>query len=329
MGDFAQSGLICTLQQLNDAHLPQLEVELASLTETMPITLILPCHALDLHRPALARIVRELAEAKFLREVLICINGADTVSPSKARAVFASLPRHRVLSGDGSRARRSLSRLGLATTSGKGMNVWLACGLACFERESAVIVTQDCDVASFDRPTLARLCFAAVHPELRYQFSKMFYSRGLDRLYGRVSRLFFAPLLDALARVVGTHPLIEFLASFRYPLAGECAMAREVAAMLPMEPAWGLEIGLLCEAFRRVEPRHIAQVDGGRDYDHRHQPLGDEHSGLFRMCKEVARTLFHIFSKKVFPFAGSFSTQSVQVSPVKRMTRCVVTATSR
>ena len=189
---------------------------------------------------------------------------------------------------------------------GKGYNVWAACGVVVAEAQSQVIATQDCDVVSFRRENLARLCFAAVHPEMRYDFAKMYYSRVTDRMYGRVSRLFLTPLLQAIVRVAGHQPLLDFLQSFRYPLAGECVMTRELAAALPFSAGWGLEVGLLCEAFRRAEPRRIAQVDGGRHYDHRHQPLGDERGGLYRMSREIAVTLLTQLCDEGLQFSPPF-----------------------
>ena len=41
----------------------------------------------------------------------------------------------------------------------------------------------------------------------------------------------------------GHIPLVDFLLSFRYPLAGEVAMTRELAASLRPSAGWGLEIG--------------------------------------------------------------------------------------
>src|SRR5258708_1033597 len=114
-------------------------------------------------------------------------------------------------------------------------------------------------------------------------------SRVTDRLYGRVSRLFLAPLLHAIVRVAGHQPLVDFLLSFRYPLAGEVALTRELAAELPISSGWGLEIGQLCEVFRRVDPREVCQVDGGSGYDHKHQPAA---TALAGMAAEIARELF-------------------------------------
>ncbi|MEI9895831.1 MAG: hypothetical protein WDN28_18600 [Chthoniobacter sp.] len=117
--------------------------------------------------------------------------------------------------------------------AGKGRNVRVAIEHLARAGECAIIATQDCDVTSFQRADLARLCYAVAHPQLGYRFAKMYYSRVTDRLYGRVSRLFLAPLLHAVVRVAGHQPLVDFLLSFRYPLAGEVAFTRELAAELP------------------------------------------------------------------------------------------------
>jgi glucosyl-3-phosphoglycerate synthase len=173
--------------------------------------------------------------------------------------------------------------------AGKGHNVHAAFQHLAQAGECEILATQDCDVASFRRVDLARLCYAVAHPQLRYEFAKAYYSRVTDRLYGRVSRLFLAPLLHAIVRVAGHHPLVDFLLSFRYPLAGEVALTRELAAALPASSGWGLEIGQLCEIFRRVDPREVCQVDGGTGYDHKHQPAT---TALATMAREIARELF-------------------------------------
>jgi glucosyl-3-phosphoglycerate synthase len=305
MSDFAQTGLICTLQRLTDTSAERIEAGLIEYAAAHPITLILPCHAMDLHQPALRGIIDEVAGARFLREVLISMNGWEEGTSAVARAMFARLPQpHRILWNDGPGAMALEGAM--AAPMGKGFNVWAACGVVIAEAQSQVIATQDCDVVSFRRENLARLCFAAVHPELRYDFAKMYYSRVTDRLYGRVSRLFLTPLLQAVVRVAGHQPLLDFLQSFRYPLAGECVITRQLAAAAPFAAGWGLEVGMLCEAFRRTEPRRIAQVDGGRHYDHRHQPLGDERGGLFRMSREIAVTLLTQLGDEGLQFSPSF-----------------------
>jgi glucosyl-3-phosphoglycerate synthase len=283
MSDFAQTGLICTLQRLNDAHLPRIESELVELAQTRPIGLVLPCHGMDLERPALAGIVTELRGAAFLREIVVALNGLDETAFALAKERFAALPQRVTFLWN--------DRPGThpPVLAGKGGNTAAAFAHLVARAECEIVATQDCDVASFRRVDLARLCYAVAHPQLGYRFAKMYYSRVTDRLYGRVSRLFLAPLLHAVVRVGGHVPLVDFLLSFRYPLAGEIAMTRELAGSLRLHGGWGLEIGQLCEVFRHVDPRDVCQVDGGAGYDHKHQPAA---TALAEMAGEIARELF-------------------------------------
>ena len=311
MSDFAQTGLISTFQQLNQAHAPRIEHELGALAKARPITLVLPCHGKDLHGPGLAHIVRELEEAAFLREVIVSLNDLDGTDYSFAENLFAAFKsKVRILWNDGPELRDHW-RAVLASSaaggnhargndetplpSGKGFNLWAAIGIVCAERQSEVIVVQDCDVLSFRRSTLARLCYPCVAPQLDYGFSKMYYSRATDRLYGRVSRLFLAPLLQTIVRVCGHDPLIDFLLSFRYPLAGEFALKQDLAAQVSVESGWGVEIGLICDVFRVTDARHVCQVDGGSDHDHRHH---QELEVLARMAKQIAATLLAHFVRE-------------------------------
>jgi glucosyl-3-phosphoglycerate synthase len=276
VSDFAQTGLICTLQRLNETHLARIEAELVGLARARPIALVLPCHGRDLEQPVFDRIVDELRGADFLREVVISTNDVSAVARDALPKRLSVLP-------------QKTTFLHHASSAGKGHNVRAAFGRLTEANECAIIATQDCDVASFRRSDLARLCYAVAHPQLGFRFAKMYYSRVTDRLYGRVSRLFLAPLLHAIVRVAGHHPLIDFLLSFRYPLAGEVALTRGLAAVLPTSDGWGLEIGQLCEVFRRVDPREVCQVDGGAGYDHKHQPAA---TALAEMAGEIARELF-------------------------------------
>ncbi len=290
MSDFAQAGLICTLQRLNERNGLQLEEELTEVGRKNPIALILPCHAGELGRPALSHICAELKKAPWLREVVVSMNGLDAAGFSRARAFFAQLPQTvRILWNDGPRLRVLHEDVAGGFAHGKGLNVWAAVGLLTAEGVAQVLVTQDCDVASFRRSNLARLCYSCAHPQLGFQFAKMYYSRVTDRLYGRVSRLFFAPLLHAVLRVTGHQPMLDFLLSFRYPLAGEFALSLDLAAALPWSAGWALEVGSLCEVFRRTDPRDVCQVDGGSGYDHKHQAV---ERGLAGMCGEIAQALF-------------------------------------
>src|SRR3954454_4642236 len=127
MGDFAQSGLICTLQQLNDTHLARIEAELPALTAARPVALILPCHEADFHGRAIHRLRDELRGAKWLSEIVVSMNGVNAMGAIVASTFFKALPqRVRVLWND-SLPLATLYRQLLGTPHfGKGLNVWAA-----------------------------------------------------------------------------------------------------------------------------------------------------------------------------------------------------------
>jgi glucosyl-3-phosphoglycerate synthase len=300
MSDFTQNGVICTLPRLNETHLEPLDSQLLpALSDTSPISLILPCHAPDLERPALQHICQQLSGSSWLARVLVPVNGLPlTDLPALARRLSDRLScKVTVFSTDSPALRSVLSaaaaRPDASLLPGKGLNVWAALGVLHAARIPGTYVLQDADVLSFKRSTLARLCLAVSEPTLGFDFAKMYYSRVTDRLYGRVSRLFLAPLLQALIQVAGHHPLLDFLQSFRYPLAGECALRASLASNLPVWEGWSLEIGMLAEVFRRLEPERICQVDGGTGYDHKHQPA---EAGLYPMCVQISETLLQQLS---------------------------------
>lgn len=312
MSDFHQPGLICTLQRLSGTNDEKLESELVALASRKPVSLILPCHFSELGQPALAHILDELARAEFLGEIIVSMNGMDRAGWDAARSYFSRVRQPcRILWNDGPRLGAVYGRLAEAGLGGfipgKGFNAWAALGIVCAEAKSEIVALQDCDVASFRREMLARLCYSSLRPELDYDYAKMYYSRVTDRIYGRVSRLFLTPLLHALVRVVGHHPMLDFLLSFRYPLSGEYAIRRELAGAISIRGDWGLEIGLLCEVFRSTEPNRVCQVDGGGNYDHKHQPLGtDTETGLYKMSSQIARALFEQLAAEGLALSGTF-----------------------
>ena len=121
-------------------------------------------------------------------------------------------------------------------------------------------------------------------------YVKAFYSRlslETNQLQGRATRLFVGPLLASLEQLVGKGPFLQYLQSFRYPLAGEFAFTKDLAMNLRIPCDWGLEIGLLSEVYRNVRTSKIAQVDLGL-FDHKHKSIGSSSKeGLQRMCTEI------------------------------------------
>ncbi|WP_323781999.1 glycosyl transferase [Leisingera sp.] len=315
MADFHQNGNITTLHNLRTRSLEDLTHELTVYAKTRRITLILPCLYSELEGPALENIVEELAQVPYLHRIIIGLDQADEAQFRHARKFFARLPQdHIVIWNDSPRMHvleARLGTLGLAPQEpGKGKNVWSCIGylLAC--ADSAVMAIHDCDILTYDREMLARLVYPVVNPGFSYQMSKGFYPRiGAGKLNGRVTRLLVSPLLIALKRVVGDRDYLDYLRSFRYPLSGEFAMRTHVLADLRIPSDWGLEVGVLSEAWRNLAPKSVCQVEISDAYDHKHQELSPEDAsrGLSRMstdiCKAIIRKLAAdgtVFTPNVF-----------------------------
>lgn len=102
------------------------------------------------------------------------------------------------------------------------------------------------------------------------------------------------PLIRSLQQLVGPHPLLTFLDSFRYPLAGEFAMVCDLAWINRIPGDWGLEVGVLAEVYRNCALRRICQADIADAYEHKHQVLSADNpdAGLLKMCGDIAKSLF-------------------------------------
>jgi glucosyl-3-phosphoglycerate synthase len=185
---------------------------------------------------------------------------------------------------DGPRLSELLSNADLNGTRGKGRDVWLALGVGS---DSEYVVVHDADAKSYDARHVPKLLFPLAHGKA---FSKGYYARiENDRLYGRLFRLFYRPLIEAI-RAKHDAPILEYLGAFRYALAGEFATTGRLARRLRIQRGWGLEIGTLGEAFRLVGADGSAQVDLGV-HEHDHRAVSGP-SGLTDMARQVGQTLF-------------------------------------
>ncbi|MCK7532809.1 MAG: hypothetical protein MZV63_18120 [Marinilabiliales bacterium] len=154
-----------------------------------------------------------------------------------------------------------------------------------------------------------------VHPSLGFEFAKGYYARVTDRMNGRVTRLFMTPLLRSLQVVAGRHPLLVYLDSFRYALAGEFAMKADLARVNRIPSDWGLEVGMLAEMHRNCALQRICQAELCGNYDHKHQIVSaeDKTKGLTRMCTDIAQNVIRTLAAEGVVFTeGVFQTLLVQ-----------------
>ncbi|ALI55843.1 hypothetical protein [Celeribacter marinus] len=315
MADFHQGGHVATLHNLRHNTADDLARELDLFSSTRKITLILPSLFSELEGDALPAIIDELNKVNFIHRIVIGLDRADEAQYRYARKFFAKLKaEHVVLWNDGARLKAvdaRLQELGLSPAEpGKGRNVWFCMGYTIARADSAVVAVHDCDVVTYSAGMLARLVYPVTNPNFPYQMSKGFYPRVAEgKLNGRVSRLLVSPMLAALRKVLGPRDYLDFLSDFRYPLAGEFAMRTSILPDMRIPSDWGLEIGLLSEAWRNLSPRAVCQVEISDRYDHKHQDLSEEdaNQGLSRMSVDICKALYRklaadgtVFSEEIF-----------------------------
>ncbi|MDA2935349.1 glycosyl transferase [Acidobacteria bacterium AH-259-D05] len=299
MGDFHQAGLISTLHRLGKVDLERLENKLLRHVANRPIALVLPCLYSELEGRAVHIIVEELKKVKYVDQIVLSMDRMEESQFRHAASFFSQLPqRLRILWNDGPRVRRLLQELEenhlSAGEQGNGRGSWMAFGYVLATKRADVVALHDCDIVSYSRELLARLCYPLAKMSLGYEFCKGYYARYGRRLYGRVTRLFLTPLLRALIQLTGHIRLLEYLESFRYPLAGEFAITTDLVRANRIPADWGLEIGTLCEVYRNCSLKRICQVDLIENYQHKHQELSPHNptQGLMKMAIDIAETLF-------------------------------------
>jgi len=181
-------------------------------------------------------------------------------------------------------------------------------GYILADRDTYAIGLHDTDIVNYSREMVARLFYPVVHPALDYEFSKGYYARVTDRFYGRVTRLFYTPLIRSLKKILGYNRFLEFLDSFRFALSGEFAFIATLARGLRISPTWGLEVSMLSEIYSKTTVNRVAQVELLDTYDHKHQSIEKQQrdTGLFRMSNEIAKTLFKVLTQDGIVMSGSF-----------------------
>lgn len=319
MADFFQNGVVTTLHRLGHESLEVLEARLTEHAEDNPVALVLPCLVGELYGPALPEIVRKLAGVPYIEQIVVALGRADRDQFQHARKFFAPLgDRCRILWIESPGVQQKIRELrdnGLDIGGpGKGRATWLSFGYVLARGTARVIALHDCDILTYDRTLPARLCYPITDPSLGYEYAKGYYARVTDRLHGRVTRLFLTPMIRAMELVVGHAPLLDYLDSFRYPLAGEFALQADLARSVRIPGDWGLEVGMLYEIYRNTSIRRVCQVDVAENYDHKHQALSpeDASAGLNRMARDIAKTLLRTLTMEgvVFP-AGFYTTLRV------------------
>ncbi|PSP76264.1 glycosyl transferase family 2 [Halobacteriales archaeon QS_3_64_16] len=279
---------------------------------TARTTVLVPMAAADAG-PGSDRVFSALETLDIERVVVALRAPADRVPSIEKRLASRSIPIE-LLWCNGPRIEGLLRAQDLDGPSGKGRDVWLGLGLAA---ESQYVAIHDADTASYTEAYVPRLVAPLGTGSERsersengdvneddgeggnenrnergtngYRFTKGYYARiEGDRLYGRLCRLLYAPLVRTLAESHDAS-ILPYLEAFRYGLAGECAMTGDLAREVRCRRGWGLEVGLLGEVFGVAGSEWVAQVDLGA-HDHEHRSV-DGVAGLSAMAESVADAL--------------------------------------
>jgi glucosyl-3-phosphoglycerate synthase len=303
MADFYQTGVVATLHRLGTPRPELLEQQLERYSEQQPIALVLPALFSEFEKPAMEGILRELAKVRYVRQFVVTMGQTTPEQFREAQRRLAVLPGEvRIVWNDGPRIQalyKTLEENGLIVgPDGKGRSCWMGYGYVLASRQAEVIALHDCDIINYSRDLLTRLCFPVVNPNINFEFCKGFYARVSDRMHGRVTRLFVTPVLRAMQQLFGHLPLLVYLDSFRYPLAGEFAMKADLARVNRIPSDWGLEVGVLAEIYRNCSIKRVCQVDIADNYEHKHQELsqGDPTRGLMKMTVDITKALLRMLA---------------------------------
>lgn len=299
MADFYQTGVVTTFHRFGQGDVERMETELTEFNRHRPIALVLPATYSELEAAALSGIVKDIARVPYVHEIVVTMGRTNEEQFEKAKKFFSVLPqRTRVIWNTGpgiGKLHELLAKNDLPVgEDAKGRSCWMAYGYILSREESKVIALHDCDIVNYSRELLGRLCYPVASPNIDYAFCKGYYARVTDRMHGRVTRLFVTPLLRSLQKLFGYLPLLVYLDSFRYPLAGEFSMSSDLARINRIPADWGIEVETLAEIYRNCSQRRICQVELCETYEHKHQPLSaeDPKTGLMKMSIDIAKAVF-------------------------------------
>lgn len=312
MADFYQTGVVATFHRLGKVDLKRMDHELEEFNRQRPIALVLPSLYAELEAPAIQQIVEEIKQVPYLNEIVVTMGRTNREQYFKAKEFFSSLPqRTRIIWNTGpgiGKLYKLLEENALSVgEDGKGRSCWTAYGYILSRDESKAIALHDCDIVNYSRELLARLCYPVASPNIDYAFCKGYYARVTDRMHGRVTRLFITPIIRSLKKLLGTLPLLDYLDSFRYPLAGEFSMSADLPRINRIPGDWGIEIETLAEVYRNCSLKRICQVELCETYEHKHQPLSaeDPEKGLMKMSIDISKAIFRNLAIEGAPLSES------------------------
>jgi len=311
MSDFFQNGVITSLQDLGGRSIEHMETELEKFAKRRNMVLLLPALYSEFETPAMQTIIEELMHVHYLHKIILGLDRATHEQFLEVKERMARLPcQVDVLWNDGPQIKACYEELTMAGFNGldilgKGRNVWTMIGYGLTDKSNYAFALHDCDILNYSREIVARLFYPIVHPALDYEFNKGYYSRVTDKLHGRVTRLFYNPLISSMEKVLGKSRYLEYMGSFRYALSGEFAFIRSLGRGIAISPTWGLEVSTLSEVYKNTSNRRICQTEIMQSYEHKHQEMGNKvhGGGIYKMAADIAKMLFRVMAQEGVVFS--------------------------
>jgi glucosyl-3-phosphoglycerate synthase len=280
-----------------------METKVLKASTRIPVGVLIPALYSDLSGSAMRHIIDVLSTTRYISKIYISLDKANRDEYNNAREIIAPLgDKASLVWNDKPEVIEVIERIEKQLplgSRGKGRAVWTCLGYIIGKSEISAIAFHDADILTYDRDFLTRLLFPIMY--LRFQFVKGYYVRYDKKLFGRVSRLFYFPLVRTLKDMFGSTEFLDYMGDFRYPLSGEFATYISQARMMQFPSDWGIEVGILGEIYRLVRESRICQIELTSRYDHKHQIVGSEsEKGLYKMASDIARTFFtHMASNGV------------------------------
>ncbi|MBZ6494748.1 glycosyl transferase family 2 [Natrinema longum] len=282
---------IATLHEFGDGDGRRTDLAREATAAVAETAVVVPMTGREYESPAAERVLGELETLEpEPAAVFVPVRAEpDRIGPFRNWLEGFELP-IRVLWCNAPGVETLLADAGLGGEFGKGRDVWLALGPAADVADAVVV--HDADARSYEAGHVRRLLAPLT---MEFEFSKGYYARvERGRLYGRLCRLFYEPLVRTLADAHDA-PIVDYLGAFRYALAGEFAATADLARRLRAPRTWGLEVGTLGDAYEIAGFDGSAQVDLGR-HEHDHRAVAGE-TGLEGMSREVAATLLSLLEE--------------------------------
>lgn len=268
---------------------PVEELENEILSTKLNVGVLIPALYSDFSQPEMLKILETLSGMRSIYKVYIVLDRANVEEFKEGFKKVRDLLKDKgeVIWNDNpalKEIRQSISREFPLGQRGKGMAVWMGLGYIIGRGDTPILVMHDSDIKTYTPYIPVLLAYPIA--KLQYTFTKGFYARFGNRLFGRVVRLFYFPMIRTLKTVFGSNEFLDYLGDFRYPLSGEMGGYVSIFRNMRIPSDWGMEVSILSETYRVLKTNMIAQVQIALRYDHKHRSGED----LRKMVVDIFKT---------------------------------------